>query len=363
LRELWVEVPSSLPKEEKVRLLEACRGKCQAAILEEELAEEASKRGITPVTGRGGKIILLGEEAGKREVEQAKGSGGKVCLKVSVKSRGDEEKIVEAVEKGVDYVAVSCPNWKVIPLENLIAKIHGKAKLLAEVSTLEEAKLALETLELGADGILLKTSRPSDIAEAARLVAEVKTREPEVMEKLELKTAKVTGLKPLGLGMRVCVDTCDMMEPGEGMLVGCQASGLFLVQAEVEENPHVEPRPFRVNAGPVSLYILAKDGKTRYLSELKAGEELVIVRRDGSQRLTHVGRVKIERRPLLLIEAEVEGNPVKTIVQNAETIRLVTPEGSKSVRELKPGDEVLVYFKPGGRHFGILVEKETVIER
>ncbi len=146
-------------------------------------------------------------------------------------------------------------------------------------------------------------------------------------------------------------------------MAGCQSNGLFLVQAEVYESPYVETRPFRVNAGPVSLYTLSSLNKTRYLSELKAGDEILIVNRQGRVRSTHVGRVKIERRPLLLIEAEYEGKRIKTIVQNAETIRLVTKKGSKSVAELKTGDEVLAYVTEGGRHFGTLVKEETVIER
>ena len=46
------------------------------------------------------------------------------------------------------------------------------------------------------------------------------------------------------------MDTCELMIHGEGMLVGSQSAGLFLVEAEVNENPYVASRPFRVNAGP-----------------------------------------------------------------------------------------------------------------
>jgi 3-dehydroquinate synthase II len=152
------------------------------------------------------------------------------------------------------------------------------------------------------------------------------------------------------------------MTHGEGMLLGCQSAGLFLVQAEVHENPHVEPRPFRVNAGPVSLYILTPNNKTRYLSELKAGEEVLVTDREGNVKSAIIGRIKIEKRPLMLVEAEVSGHKIKTIVQSAETIRFVTRSASISVSELKPNDEVLVYFQPGGRHFGTLVEEESVIE-
>jgi 3-dehydroquinate synthase II len=176
--------------------------------------------------------------------------------------------------------------------------------------------------------------------------------------------AKILSIKPIGSGARVCVDTVDLMVPGEGMLVGCQSAGFFLVEAEVNENPYVQSRPFRVNAGPASHYTLTSTQSTRYLSELKAGDEVLIVNREGKVRLTNVGRSKIEFRPLILIEAQAEDTKIKTILQNAETIRLVTPKASKPVTELKPNDEVLVHIAAkGGRHFGISVPEETVIEK
>ena len=89
----------------------------------------------------------------------------------------------------------------------------------------------------------------------------------------------------------------------------------------------------------------------------------MIVGRDGSTRPSNVGRVKIEWRPLMVVEAQHDGKTVRTIVQNAETVRFVTPDGSKSIAELKPGHEVLVHSAEGGRHFGTLVKEERVIER
>ena len=76
-----------------------------------------------------------------------------------------------------------------------------------------------------------------------------------------------------------------------------------------------------------------------------------------------VGRVKIERRPLLLVEAEAEGRRFSLILQNAETIRLVRPDGSAiSVVDLKVGDVVLGHLETGGRHFGHAIE-ETIVEQ
>jgi 3-dehydroquinate synthase II len=278
-----------------------------------------------------------------------------VAVKVTIKGKEDQKTAIRAAELSSNYIILSCPDWKVIPLENLIANTRGKTKLLAEVSSIEEAKVALKTLELGADGIVFKTANSDELIEMTNIVK-------EKAQKVELVSVKVTELRQIGTGARVCVDTCELMKPGEGMLVGCQSSGLFLVQAEVHESPYVETRPFRVNAGPVSLYTLSSPTKTRYLSELKAGDEILIVDRKGNARSTNVARVKIEWRPMILIEAEHEGKRIKTIVQNAETIRLVNEEGSKSVAELKVGDSVLAHVTEGGRHFGTLVKEERVIE-
>ena len=62
-----------------------------------------------------------------------------------------------------------------------------------------------------------------------------------------------------------------------------------------------------VNAGPASMYTLGKLQTTRYLQEFKAGDEVIIVNREGKTRKTNVGQIKIEIRPLILVEAQVEG--------------------------------------------------------
>jgi 3-dehydroquinate synthase II len=357
VNELWIEIDESIPDQVKNSLLKSAAQVCDVLLVGSRDVENARKTGAKTAASSGDCDIKVLETFDEGEMMKLKKRGRTVAVKVSVRGREDEKTVAKAVELSSDYIILDCPDWKVIPLENVIAMTRGKTKLLAEVSCAKDAKLALETLELGADGVVLKTSSLEELAETAAI-----TKKQAL--KIELVPAKVVELKQIGTGARVCVDTCDLMKLGEGILVGCQSSGLFLVQAEVYESPYVETRPFRVNAGPVSLYTLSSLSKTRYLSELKAGDNVLIVDREGKVRSTHVGRVKIERRPMLLIEAECEGRRIKTIVQNAETIRLVTRESSKSVAELKADDEVLVYItEEGGRHFGTLVKEETVIER
>jgi len=202
-----------------------------------------------------------------------------------------------------------------------------------------------------------------------------------ISEKLNLIPVKITNVKVLGMGDRVCIDTCSKMKLGEGMLIGNSSGAMFLVHSETIENPYVETRPFRVNAGGLHAYTLLPEGKTKYLSEIKSGDEVLIVDSKGSSQNAIVGRIKIEKRPMMLVEAEINpvrnksltndckisngarGKKVSLILQNAETVNLTQPNGSPiSVVSLKKGSEVLAYTENTGRHFGIKIE-ETIEEK
>lgn len=273
---------------------------------------------------------------------------------VVVSSVKDLEKAKEAEKKGAKRIFAKCSNWKTIPLENLLAACK-KTRVIMEVESAEEAKLALQTLEKGACGVLLKNPSDEQAKELLKFL--------QGANKLELKTAKITEVRKMPLGARSCIDSSEVMDASEGMLVGCSSSGFLLMQAEVTENPHVATRPFRVNCGAASMYALLDEGKTRYLNELEAGDELLIVNKKGETRKAFVVRNKIEWRPFLLIEAEAEGKKIKAIIQDAETIRVITPKGSTSVTELKKGSEVIVRIEEEkARHFGMKVD-ERIIEK
>ncbi len=343
MKELWIQIDENATERDKLSRLATELGD---VILQGESAVTVTRQEIT--------VLDKFDEVAIRELKR---EGRKIALIANVKGKEDENSAVKAAELGVDYIIIKCLDWRVIPLENLIARVCGKSKLIAEVSNAQDSQLVLEALELGTDGVLLTTDSVEEISKTAAIV---KRQIPKIL----LVPAKVTAVSQIGTGARVCVDTCDLMEPGEGILVGSQSAGLFLVEAEVHENPYVASRPFRVNAGSISMYTLGSIQSTRYLSELKAGEEVLITTKEGKVRKANVGRTKTEFRPLVLIEAAVEGKKIKTILQNAETIRLVTPKGSIPVTELKSGDEVLVYLAAkGGRHFGVSVLEEKVIEQ
>ena len=79
--------------------------------------------------------------------------------------------------------------------------------------------------------------------------------------------------------------------------------------------------------GPVHAYVGMAGGVTSYLSELHTGSQVMVVDSQGRSRTVLVGRVKIESRPLLLVEVEVEGQRHSVFLQNSDTVCLVTPGG------------------------------------
>ena len=269
----------------------------------------------------------------------------------------DYEAFAEEVAQEAEYTIVIGTDWEIIPLENLIARIGEETELVAGVQTAQEAETAYETLELGADAVLLDTDNPDEIRET------VEVRDEVGREELDLQWAEVTDIEQTGSADRVCIDTGSLMEHDEGMLVGSMSRGLFFVHAETAESPYVASRPFRVNAGAVHAYARTPGGETSYLSELGSGDEVQVVDTDGNTREAIVGRSKIEKRPMFRIQAETEGGDrVETLLQNAETIKVHTHEGRTAVTDLEAGDDILIYYEETARHFGEAVE-ESIIEK
>jgi 3-dehydroquinate synthase II len=366
---IWVRADWDEPWQSRKHFVRAAIDSgADAVIVRPDDVKAASKLGAIMVASSenvpGAGVVVIPatfKETGKvaREIGALRAKGKKTAALVDVKDK-QTERLVVKLGKISDFVIVTARNWKIIPLENIIADLQGfGAKILAGVKTAEEAVTAVQTLEVGTAGVVLDARKtgPGEIKKTCGAIEKLTS------EKMKLCSAKVKTLKPVGVGDRACIDTTSLMGMGEGMLVGSQAEGLFLVHAETLHTEFVESRPFRVNAGAVHAYIKIPGGKTKYMSELKSGDEVLIVNSNGGSRVGIVGRVKIERRPLVLVEAECKGRILKTLLQNAETINLVDKKGKpKSVTMLKPGDDILVYSEVGGRHFGVKVE-ETMIER
>lgn len=267
----------------------------------------------------------------------------------------DVRRAVEAGSRDQSFVVVECSDWTIIPLENLIAEFRRRGRrLYAYASSKEEIEIALTVLEKGVDGVVVPQSSLSILPRASS---------PPTLA-FSLLPARVTKVVEAGLGDRACVDTTSQLKLGEGMLIGSRASFFFFVHGETIPSEYIPARSFRVNAGALHSYVLSSDGRTKYLSELEPPDRVTIVDSQGNPHEASVGRVKIERRPMVLIEAAAGGASGSVILQKAETIRLVrSDETPVSVTDLKAGDEVLVHVEEAkARHFGGEVD-ESIQEK
>ena len=273
--------------------------------------------------------------------------------RITLGSKSDEEAAATALAAGRRVVLAR--GWEIIPVENLLAgeQASGHAPRLAlEVATPEEAKLAAGILERGVETVVVSSE---GLAAIKSIVAAIKNTSGA----LALSEAVVTEIRPVGMGHRVCVDTLSILHAGEGMLVGNSAAFTFLVNAETEHNEYVAARPFRINAGAVHAYAVLDGDRTSYLEELRSGNEVLVVNHAGESRTAVVGRVKVEQRPMLLVRARCGESEGAVFLQNAETIRLVTPGGKPvSVVSLREGDTILCRPDTAGRHFGIRITED-----
>jgi 3-dehydroquinate synthase II len=286
-----------------------------------------------------------------------KPKGVKVGRKFQVLSNSDIENILSAAKKGLDFVIIEVKDWKIIPLENIIAKLHKiHTKIFAIAKTPKEVRKMFSILDVGVDGVIFNASTINEVKEAMVYLG---------TKSFDMKPAKIIEIKEVGDGERVCVDTASMLHKGEGMLIGNRSNFLFLVHNESVGSSFTSPRPFRVNAGAVHCYTLSPDGTTNYLSEVETGSEVLIINSKGKARRVTVGRSKIERRPMLMIKVSAGGEIGGIIAQDAETIRFVKSNGQLvSVTHLKKGDVVMVHTKPAtGRHFGMEVSDEYILEK
>lgn len=235
-----------------------------------------------------------------------------------------------------------------IPLEIVIAAAdHASGNIITVVRDIPEAEIVFGVLEHGSDGVM---TRPAAVGEATALLAAAR----QVAPQLELVELEVSRTASVGMGERACIDTCTYFREDEGILVGSHSKGMILCVSETHPLPYMPTRPFRVNAGAIHSYTLSDSERTNYLSELRAGSKVLAVDTKGQARLATVGRVKIESRPLLSIDAVApNGQAVNLILQDDWHVRVLGPGGAVlNSTELRPGSKILGYLPEADRHVG-----------
>jgi 3-amino-4-hydroxybenzoic acid synthase len=271
---------------------------------------------------------------------------------IDVTDKGALEDACSAVRAGL-LTIIRFKDPTKIPLEIVLAAGSRRgAKIMTFVSDLAEAEVVMSVLESGPDGVIMSPRSALDIRALGQLCGPRRSR-------LQLKDFLVTDIVNAGTGDRVCVDTCSNFSTDEGLLVGSFGGGFLLNCSETHPLPYMPTRPFRVNAGAVSSYILSTVDRTNYLSELRQGDVITGVTVAGDTRPLVVGRAKIETRPLLLIKAKcADGSAASVILQNDWHVRVLGPGGVvHNITELKPGSCILGYTAAPSRHVGMPVDE------
>lgn len=279
-------------------------------------------------------------------------------------SNSEGQSFARSLAGSVDWILLEFGEWKMIPIENIIAACDSSpTKVAARITKTEQILGATFALEIGVDAIFV----PNELAETALIAKSQKGERDYFVEsnpnngKIELTNFEVSEVREGMIGDRVCIDLISMLEIGDGMLVGSNSKSLVLVHGETVESEFVPTRPFRVNAGPVNAYILMADSSTKYLSELTMGDEVMVVNSSGGKKSATIGRIKIENRPFLLIKwTDEDNNQGGTLLQQAETVRLVLPSRELiSITEIRPKDKILGATFKAGRHIGIPIKAEV----
>lgn len=325
----------------------------------EAILERARKRGFAhfaapetdPIEERPGEVVVL---RGEHRLTVP----GPSPLTIPLVSVGDPEALDVAL-RGTPAGGILAVEWtgdRVIPLENAIAKVAGRFELWVLARGPHEVSGALGALEHGADRVIVTVDHEREVDELEKLL------EGPFPTGLDWTIVPVSDVKPAGQGDRVIVDTTSLLDASEGLLVGSAASFLFHVASEAVGSKFSRPRPFRVNAGAAHSYVLMSDGTTRYLAELEPGDSVLVSRPVGEVRSVRVGRIKIERRPMVVVTATVSDLRRTVFLQEAETVRLSTDTGRVPTTELAAGVRVHGVKMAPARHLGQQVQ-ETILER
>ena len=280
--------------------------------------------------------------------------GGHVHI-VSEASQAEARSLAGSVE----WILLTFEDWSMIPIENVLAATEGTpTKVAAQITKPIEAQGAGFALDIGVDALLCTEA----CLEAALIVKSLRLEqattidfvEAESEDRVELSMMTITEIQEGHAGDRVCIDLLTMLNQGEGILVGSTAKSFVLVHGETIQSKYVPTRPFRVNAGSVDAYTCLANGTTKYLSELKSGDEIQICEPNGTLRLATIGRMKIERRPFILLRFKDENaNEGHVFIQQAETVRLVLENGgAHSVTNLCVGERIFGCSFSTTRHVG-----------
>mmetsp|Transcript_1099 Transcript_1099/g.2236 ORF Transcript_1099/g.2236 Transcript_1099/m.2236 type:complete len:368 (+) Transcript_1099:29-1132(+) len=166
-----------------------------------------------------------------------------------------------------------------------------------------------------------------------------------------------------GCADSITLDFIQMLRVGEGALVGSTTNALCFVHAETAA-ANQSARSFRIRAGPVHAYVALPDGRTKYLSDVTAGDQILVAdiekttpKQVPSSRSVTVGRCHIEQCRVVCIRLTCNGSTSQLFLESSAAVcvharRLPDADSNVfapvAVTELQKGDEVLVHWSGAG---------------
>ena len=85
---------------------------------------------------------------------------------IDIAGKADEDRA--AAVPGNKLVVLKMLDWTIIPIENLLAR-RGK-NIMVQVENSEQARLMVEILEKGVDGVVLNTTDINEIKKTAEII-------------------------------------------------------------------------------------------------------------------------------------------------------------------------------------------------
>ena len=336
-------------------------GQCQVAIRidSEQLLNDVMKGDkLANLFTKGQQLIIM--SSSHAVLQKASKKKLNTCFHCHVV---DADTLHESIEQGkaYDYLTILFKDPTNIPLELVIASLQKTGTILMKeiknTEDVDDAIVSLGVMEVGADGVIFSPKTHTVLDGFFEKLENVYQK-----NKVGIGEATIVQTQAVGMGYRACIDLATMFSENEGMIVGSTSQGGILCCPEVFYLPYMELRPFRINAGGVHSYVYNANNLTDYISELKAGSQVMISDLSGNIRLAPVGRIKTEVRPMRLIEAKFDsGEHINIIMQDDWHVRVFGADGKpNNITELKPGDKVLGYLTEVGRHVGIKVEEHIM---
>ena len=167
------------------------------------------------------------------------GSSSDVAMVDITDARAQKEAI--SLIGSVPWILIRCKDWKMIPLENLVASSRGSGtKLAIAVSKKVELQGVAFALQHGVDAVALPPENKfPDLWSVARSIVRDNGNGSSDVDPPSLSNARITSVTEGGIGERVCVDLTERLVEGEGIVAGSISSCLGMIHGETIPSQYV----------------------------------------------------------------------------------------------------------------------------